>query len=205
MNKKATVWAAAVAALACVGTALAHHSVSMIDVSTPVWVKGTVVRYEPISPHTMFEVEERTTNGQVQRWTIEGPFPGRLARILSVNGMQPGESFVHAGDAIEICGFRPNRNQSIGNVSASPDVARPYIHGHVLVMADGRMESWGPYGKLDNCLRQTDQPETWVKFLEEDPLAHELWCNSKKFAAVASTAPEGLVDKIDTALTQRCK
>jgi hypothetical protein len=204
MKQKAVAGLAAIATLAGVGTLSAHHSVSMIDVSTPVWVKGTVVRYEPISPHTMFELETRTTDGQMQRWTIEGPFPGRLARILSGNGMQPNEDFVHAGDVIEVCGFRPNRNQSIGNVSASPDVSRPYIHCHVLVMPDGRMESWGPYGKLDNCLRQTDQPETWLKFLEEDPLAHELWCNSKKFVAVASTAPAGLVDKIDAGLTERC-
>ena len=203
-NAAATGWVA-IAALACAGSLCAHHSVSMIDVSTPVWVKGTVIRYEPISPHTMFELEQRTADGQVQHWTIEGPFPGRLARILRVNGMQPNEDFVHTGDVIEVCGFRPNRTQSIGNVSASPNVSRPYIHGHVLVMPEGRMESWGPYGKLDNCLRQADQPETWVKFLEDDPLAHEFWCNSKKFVAVASTAPEGLVEKIDAALTQRCK
>jgi len=204
MKRKTAPWAAAFAALGCAGTLAAHHSVSTIDVSTPVWVKGTVVRYEPISPHTMFELEARTADGQVQRWTIEGPFPGRLARILSVNGMQPNEDFVHTGNVIEVCGFRPNRNQSIGNVSASPNVSRPFIHGHVLVMPDGRMESWGPYGKLDNCLRPTDQPETWVKFLETDPLAHEFWCNSKKFVAVASTAPDGFVEKVDAGLTQRC-
>jgi hypothetical protein len=204
MKSKTAAWMVGLAALGCVGTLFAHHSVSMIDVSTPVWIKGTVVKYEPISPHAMFELDERTADGQVQRWTIEGPFPGRLARILSFNGMQPNEDFLHTGDVIEVCGFRPNRNQSIGNVSASPDVSRPYIHGHVLVMPDGRMESWGPYGKVDNCVREADEPDTWVKFLDEDPLAHGFRCNSKKFVAVASTAPNGFVDAVDAALARPC-
>ena len=200
MKKKLAAWAAAIAALACVGSLRAHHSVRMIDVSKSVWVKGTVVRYEPISPHTMFELEETRADGQLQRWTIEGPIPGRLSRILSVNGMRADEDFLSVGDVVEVCGFFPKRSEA-----ASPDAKLlSYIHGHVLVMPDGRMETWGPYGKVDNCVRPDDEPESWLDFLKADPLAQEFWCNSRGFVGVASTAPTGFVDELDSRLTLPC-
>ena len=147
----------------------------------------------------MFELEERGADGQVRRWTIEGPFPGRLSRILSVNGMRPDEDFVKAGDAIEVCGFYPKRS-----ISPNELLPLPYIHGHLLVMSDGRMESWGPYGKLDNCIRQSDQPRQWADFLNGDPLAREFWCNVRGFVGVASTAPKGFVDEINSLITDPC-
>ncbi len=200
MKKTMATCALALAALACVGSLSAHHSSRMIEVSQSVWVKGTVVRYEPISPHTMFELDEVTADGQVQRWTIEGPFPGRLSRILSLNGMRADEHFLRAGDVIEVCGFVPKRGQA-----ASPYADRAsYIHGHVLVMPDGRMETWGPYGKLDNCVRADDEPESWLAFLNADPLAQEFWCNRRGFVGVASTAPTGFVDAINTRMTNSC-
>jgi hypothetical protein len=173
----------------------------MIDGSTGVWVKGTVVRYEPISPHTKFELEETRADGQVQRWTIEGPFPGRLSRILSLNGMEADEHFLIAGDVVEVCGFFPKRS---GETAATAE-RLPYVHGHVLVMPGGRMQSWGPYGKLDNCIRPNDRPESWLAFLNADPLARELWCNSQGFVGVASTAPKGFVDEVNGLLVDPCR
>ena len=71
--KKLGRWAAAMAWLVCACPLRAHHSISMIDVSTPVWVKGTVALYEPVNPHVMIALDERTDDGQVRRWTVEGP------------------------------------------------------------------------------------------------------------------------------------
>ena len=193
MTTKLATAVAAPFALACAGGLWAHHSVSMIEVSKSVWLKGTVVRYEPISPHTRIELDVEAADGQMQRWTIEGPFPGRLQRILSLNKMAADEDFLHAGDVIGVCGFFPKRQGE-----ASADAASlHYVHGHVLVMPDGRMQSWGPYGKLDNCVRTDDQPQKWLDFLAADPLAAEHWCQIKRFVGVASTAPPGFVDEID--------
>jgi hypothetical protein len=204
MNNKMATWAAAIAGLACVGSLRAHHSISVIDVSTAIWVKGTVVRYEPINPHTMIELEGRTEDGQVQRWTIEGPILGRLNRILSVNGIQGDEDFLQVGDVIEVCGFFPKRSVATRGTSQNADGSSlPYVHGHVLVMPDGRMRSWGPYGKLDNCVRRNDEPEAWLEFLNADPLALELWCNSRAFFGVASTAPRGFVEKVNRLMSKK--
>jgi hypothetical protein len=193
MTTRLATTIAALIAVACAGGLCAHHSVSMIEVSKSVWLKGTVVRYEPISPHTRFELDVKATDGAVQRWTIEGPFPGRLSRILTLNGMAVDEDFLHAGDVVEVCGFFPKRQDE-----ASADAASlHYVHGHVLIMPDGRMQSWGPYGKLDNCVRAADQPQRWLDFLAADPLAAEHWCQIKRFVGVVSTAPPGFVDEID--------
>jgi hypothetical protein len=201
MKRTSGTWAAAIATLGCAGSLLAHHSVSMIDVSTSHWVKGTVVLYAPVSPHAMIELEERTEDGQVQRWTIEGPFPGRLSRILKLNGMSADAAFVRPGDVIEVCGFFPKRTSA--TASGEDARSRRFVHGQVLVMPDGRMQSWGPYGKLDNCVRPNDPPERWLDFLNADPLAAEFWCNARAFKLIASTAPTGFVDEIDRRLTNK--
>ena len=49
----------ALAALGCAGPLGAHHSISTVDITTPVWVKGTVVRYEIANPHTIARIPIR--------------------------------------------------------------------------------------------------------------------------------------------------
>lgn len=203
MSNKTATWIAAIAALVLASALRAHHSVSMFDLSTSRWVKGTVVRYAPVSPHTMIELEERAEGGEVQRWTIEGPFPGRLERILSANGMSRGAELVKPGDVIEVCGFYPKRTSATSeNADGSP---RRFVHGQALVMPDGRMQSWGPYGKLDNCVRPNDRPEAWVEFLNADALAQQLWCNARVFVGFQSTAPPGFVAEVDRQLAKPCR
>jgi hypothetical protein len=140
LNKKMTTWSAALAALACAGSLQAHHSSALFDMSTHIWLKGTVVRYEAINPHALIELEERTGDGQIQRWIVEGPRLGRLER-LGVDG-----DFVNIGDVIEVCGF-----------FGKDDVSRnSRVHGHVLVLADGQKWQWGPYGRLERCVHPDD-------------------------------------------------
>ena len=138
MKQRIATWAATITALACASPLRAHHSISMFEISAPIWVKGTVVRYE-------------------------------------------------AGDVIEVCGFALKEEYS--RPSADTDDARPrFVHGHVLVMPDGHMQSWGPYGKLDNCIRPDDQAQSWLDFLSADPLARGLWCGIQTYvgASIAS-------------------
>ena len=124
MKQSMPAWAAAIAVLACTGPLRAHHSISAIDISTPIWVKGTVVLYEVVNPHVMIALEERREDGQVQRWTVEGPNLGRLARY----GL--GKDFLQAGDVIEVCGFAPKPN-----VEKSWPPPR-FVHGHLLADAE---------------------------------------------------------------------
>jgi len=197
MNRKTAIWAAAIAALACASPLRAHHSISMFEISAPIWVEGTVVRYEPKDPHMMIALEEKSEDGQVQQWTVEGPIPARLYRMA----LAPG--FLKAGDVIDVCGFA--LKEKFLRPSADADDSPPrFVHGHVLVLPDGHMQSWGPYGKLDNCIRLDDQTHSWVDFLNADRLARDLWCAGQKYADAASVASKTLVDEINRSITKPC-
>ena len=52
----------------------------MFEVLSPVWLEGTVLRFDRIFPHSIITMEERTKDGQIRRWAVEGPDPGRLGR-----------------------------------------------------------------------------------------------------------------------------
>lgn len=198
-----TTAAAAMFAFICVGPLRAHHSSSMFDLSTPIWVKGTVLRYEPISPHAMIELEETNAEGQVQRWLIEGPFPGRLKRILSFQPAGSDEKIVQVGDMIEICGFALRDEVASQKFYADASVvSRRFVHGHVIVMPDGRMQSWGPYGKIDNCVRASDRTQSWLEFLNADPLAREFWCRASVRAP--SVAPKAFIDEVNGLIAGSC-
>jgi hypothetical protein len=148
----------------------------MVEISTPIWIKGSVVRYQPKHPHVMFTLEEREKDGRIQQWSVEGPNLARLHR------MAVATDFLKPGDAIEVCGF----------VLKGPWSSPYFVHGHVLVMPDARMRHWGPYGKLDNCIRPDDRASKCSS--EPDP------CR-RRGATVGnmscSVAPAAVVDAIN--------
>ena len=198
MKRIATV-AATIAALACVSSLRAHHSISMIDTSTPVWIKGTVAYYKIVNPHTMIGLEERMEDGQVKRWTVEGPAITRIQR------MGVDKNFLKNGDVIEICGFRPKAVASGRSAYEPRGESVPFVHGHMLVRPDGAMSPWGPYGKLENCVRPADQMQSWLDFLNTDWIARDLWCNPYRTAVPTIAASKALVDEINKRMAHPCE
>ncbi len=180
--------AVAIAALACGSALRAHHSSSLFDFARPEWVTGTVVSYVPGNPHTMIVLEVRNGRGELERANIEGPILARLRR------MSLPADFLRAGDVIEICAF-PYRNRG----------SAPALHGHLIVLRDGRRQPWSPYGKLDNCIRSGDAIEPWLELIDREPMAHEYWCNSRAASYATSLAPIGVVDEIDRRLAKPCR
>jgi hypothetical protein len=193
--KRRVMLAATLAALTCAGALRAHHSISAIDTSTPVWVKGTVVRYEIVNPHTMFEVEETTADGQLKRWTVEGP------ALWRIENLDVDKSFLSEGDVVEVCGFTPKRLLD----PADPNGPRPpFIHGQLLVKANGQMRPWGSYGKLENCVRPGDETQQWLQFLNSNAFARVLWCNPYRTAVPTIAASSALVDEINRLMASPC-
>jgi hypothetical protein len=201
---KTVTLAAAQAALVCAGPALPHHSSSMFDLSQPIWLEGTVVIYEPINPHTRFVIEQREADGRVQQWTVEGPsLNGQSLNTLTRRGV-PAD-LLKPGDVIAVCGFA----LTDAVLARAPPPNRPryptaFVHGHLLVMPDGGMLRWGSYGKLENCVRSTDQPQTWADYVNADERAREMWCRSHRMVNIASATPKALVDAIDSLMTNPC-
>jgi hypothetical protein len=125
------------------GSLTAHHSLANHDTTTPVRVKGTVVRVHLINPHSFILLDQTDADGARHRWAIEGPAVVQLSRRgIASDVLKPG-------DAIEVCGYLPKERTIWQIASTAPDVvslAGRLMTAELLVMPDGREQSWGDYG-----------------------------------------------------------
>jgi len=79
--KIVTGWTAVLAVLVATGPLLAHHSVGVFETTTPIRVKGTVVRFAWANPHSAIIVEQRTGDGAIGSATA-GLFPSPDRRTI---------------------------------------------------------------------------------------------------------------------------
>jgi hypothetical protein len=78
-------------ALVSTASVLAHHSLANHDTTKAVRVKGTIVQVNLINPHSFIYLEEKTTEGQIRRWAVEGPSTIQLQRMgIAVDALKPG-------------------------------------------------------------------------------------------------------------------
>jgi hypothetical protein len=161
MNR--SVRSAVLMAASCLFSAgsLAHHSLASFDVSAPLRIKGTVVRFERVNPHSQIFIDEKLSDGQVRRWAVDGPSTVQLER------KQLDQGFLEAGEAIEVCGFalkpevaaRRPAAKADGASAASPEprLTGEIMNGTVLITADGKKRVWSDYGQLQKCIAPEDQ------------------------------------------------
>jgi hypothetical protein len=212
MKRTVTVGAVALAVLAWAGSLQAHHSGSMYE-TVPIWVKGTVLRFEGINPHTITTVENRNADGQVRRWAIEGPGQFQLGRLgLGVNVPK-------VGDFIEFCAFPYksaaelsrrfpgadfSKRRSSTDVDGSP---LTFVAGHVMVMPDGEKRLWEPHGVISECIRISEnQGQSWLDFLDSSPRARQAWCEQMKYTRnQSSAATSQLEEEINSLIDDPCE
>ena len=123
-------------------SALAHHSLANHDTTKAVRVKGTVVQFNAINPHSFIYLEEKSAEGPIRRWAVHGP------NLLQLN-RRGLEKAVKPGDVIEVCGYAPKEALMWQIASADPKVpslAGRLITAEVITLADGHEENWGDYG-----------------------------------------------------------
>jgi hypothetical protein len=210
---------AGIAALACAGPAQAHHS-HLLYQTAPIWISGTVTRFELKNPHAITTLEGRNENGQVLVWTVEGPSQTELDRRSGSDEYLP-----KVGDTLEVCAYpyRPaeeiardtrlpswrlddsiqRRLESSTTEGSSPRL----ILGHMLVTAGGAMRVWEPYGLIGECMRSSnDQRQSWIELLNANPEAHKFWCDQKGRAAVQSNAAlKEFVEQTNALLDEPCE
>src|SRR5215470_15236868 len=103
--KKITIgWLAVLVALVSAGSLLAHHSLGAYDTTKAVRVKGTIVQFHSINPHSFIFLDEKGADGQIRRWAIEGPSAFQLRRTSVAT------DFLKPGEVIEICGYVPKES-----------------------------------------------------------------------------------------------
>jgi hypothetical protein len=199
MNKP--LMCAAIATLAVAGAVQAHHSGSMYEQS-PIWIKGTVVRFDRTNPHSITTLEYPSEDGQVRRWAVEGPAQFQLDR------MGIAEDFPRVGAVLEFCAF-PYKPEHLARFRSqdSDGVPRQLIEGHVMVMSDGQKELWDPHGVITACIQSSDAPwPSWLDFLNSNRRAREAWCQQRAYAANQSTtSSRELVETISGSIEKPCE
>jgi hypothetical protein len=220
MKTNATITAAGLAgfaALACTGSVQAHHS-HLDYQTTPIWIRGTVTRFELKNPHAMTTLEGRSENGQVLAWTVEGPSQTELGRRGRNDEYLP-----KVGDTLEVCAYpyRPveeiasdprlvpylddsvlRRLEATTTEGASPRL----ILGHMLVTTGG-MRVWERYGSIGECMRSSnEQRQSWIELLNANQEARNFWCDERERAAAQSNAElKEFVEKTNAQLDERCQ
>jgi len=60
----------------------AHHAFAAeFDASRPLVLKGTVVKWELVNPHSWIHLDVKNEDGTVTRWMVEGGSPNSLFRL----------------------------------------------------------------------------------------------------------------------------
>ena len=143
MKKLLAGWLIVVAALVSGEPIAAHHSLANFDTTTPIRLKGTIVRFHEINPHSFLYIEVTGEDGQVRRWAVEGPPIRQIGRMgFAKDALKPGT-------VIEVCGYAPKENTVWQIASTAPgavSMAGRLLDAEMLVLADGKEQSWGDYG-----------------------------------------------------------
>src|SRR5262245_26747409 len=143
MKKLATGCFAVFVALGLAGSLRAHHSLGNFDTTKAVRVKGTIIQFHQINPHSFIYLEEKSTDGQTRRWAVEGP------SLLQLTRKGFAKDVLKYGDVVEVCGYLPKENivwQIASADRSAASLAGKLINAETLVMPDGTRESWGDYG-----------------------------------------------------------
>jgi hypothetical protein len=88
-------------------SAFAHHGVANYDMTKVVTVKGTVMDFQFINPHTLILFDVKNDKGVIEHWQAEATSPNHLVRA----GWS--KDIVKAGDQITISGFRAKNGSTV--------------------------------------------------------------------------------------------
>src|SRR5215813_12863874 len=77
----------------------AHHAFSAeFDVNKPLTLKGTLVKWEMVNPHSWFHINVKDKDDKVTPWMVEGGSPNQLIRMgVTKNTVPVGTELVVEG------------------------------------------------------------------------------------------------------------
>jgi len=184
--------------------------------TTPIWISGTVIRLELKNPHSIVTLEDRSQDGQVRLWAVEGPPQTEVDRT-SVDEPVP-----KVGGTIKVCAFPYRSAEEIARderIRGGPDVSTwlssrtiegsspRFVAGHVILMPGGEMKLWEIHGIMSECMRGADDKrQGWLDFLNANPRVRDLWCGQRRYEVVQSNASlREFVEEINSSLAAPCK
>ena len=104
----------------------AHHAFSAeFDVSKPMQLQGTLVKWEMINPHSWFHIAVKNPDGTVVTWMVEGGSPNQLIRMGVTKYTIPiGTELI-----VETYLAKDGTNKAAGRNFVLPDGKRLFLGG----------------------------------------------------------------------------
>ena len=110
--------------LACASSVQGHHAFSAeFDVNKPLKLKGTLVKWEMINPHSWFHVDVKDADGKVTTWMIEGGSPNSLIR----QGVTKNSIPIGTEVTIEAYAAKDATNKAVGRNFILADGKRLFV------------------------------------------------------------------------------
>jgi len=113
--------------------AWAHHAFAAeFDVSKPLTLKGSLIKWDMVNPHSWFHVNVKGPDGKVQEWLVEGGSPNQLIR------MGVTKTTVPIGTELTIEGYqaKDGTNKAVGRNFVLADGKRLFLGGSAGSVSD---------------------------------------------------------------------
>jgi hypothetical protein len=114
------------AALLTAVSVRAHHAFAAeFDANKPVQLKGTLIKWDMVNPHSWFHIGVKEPDGTVVTWLIEGGSPNQLIR------MGVTKNTVAIGTELLVDGYlaKDGTKKAVGRDFVLPDGKRLFLGG----------------------------------------------------------------------------
>ena len=118
--------AAVVGLLAFAAPARSHHAFAAeFDAQKPLQLKGTLIKWEMVNPHSWFHLSVKEPDGKAVTWLIEGGSPNQLIR------MGVTKNTVAIGTELLVDGYqaKDGSTKAVGRDFVLPDGKRLFLGG----------------------------------------------------------------------------
>jgi hypothetical protein len=126
MRAKLALVIAGSALVLSVGQVRAHHAFAAeFDVNKPLTLKGSLVKWEMVNPHSWFHIAVKEADGKTSEWLIEGGSPNQLIRMGVTKNTVP------IGTELTIEGYRAKDGtlKAVGRNFVLADGSRLFLGG----------------------------------------------------------------------------
>jgi len=133
MRMKLAVLVAGFGLLAGAAQALAHHAFAAeFDVNRPLTLKGSLVKWDMVNPHSWFHLNVKGPDGKVVEWLVEGGSPNQLIRLGVTKTTIP------IGTELTIEGYqaKDGTNKAVGRNFVLADGKRLFLGGSAGSVSD---------------------------------------------------------------------
>ncbi|HEV8316656.1 MAG TPA: DUF6152 family protein [Vicinamibacterales bacterium] len=126
MRTKLVVVVAGASLLLAAASARAHHAFSAeFDINKPMKLRGTLVKWEMINPHSWFHLDVKDPDGKVTPWMIEGGSPNQLIRL----GVTKKTITIGTELVVDVYQAKDGTNKAVGRNFVLADGTRLFLGG----------------------------------------------------------------------------